>query len=58
MNNKIKKKVINPVGLATTNQEGGNFNQASPGLENRGDTQESYEYPDWTACYALKSFNL
>ena len=38
MNNKIKKKVINPVGLAGINKEGGNFNQASPGLENRGDT--------------------
>jgi hypothetical protein len=41
MNNKIKKKVINPVGLAVNNQEGGNLNtsnQASPGMEYRGDT--------------------
>jgi hypothetical protein len=41
MNNKIKKKVIHPVGSAATHQAGGNFstsNQVFPGFENRVDT--------------------
>jgi hypothetical protein len=41
MNNKIKKKVVHPVGSAATHQAAGLFspsNQVFPGLENRVET--------------------